>query len=289
MSENEHRRAGSSKVVSYKHLFCAVIGSLVFLTGISALYAEEKKPINEDITWWVAADPHVGHRSEPSLGEHLATSVADVNELGIAEYAVMLGDLVDDSYDHAVPFIREMNQLDVNWTYVLGNHDFVRDVNEPVLPVHFSARTVGGIRFVFLSDELTGARDRDLVMSEEQENWFWEEMETHKDKQVFLFTHQPHPEFQRWPELKEKIEEYNVAAWFSGHKHRWDLRQDSGHGFAIVNIHSIGGVREDYLSTFLGLNRDQDRVKATVRFRNHKNKEWISVDGEDVFIFHVDL
>lgn len=243
----------------------------------------------EGITWWVAADSHVGDPSEPSIGEHLRTSVADVNDLGIADYAVMMGDCVQDDYAFAEPFLRAMNQLDIGWTYVLGNHDFKRSANEPVLPVHFSARTVNGIRFVFLSDEVTGEQDRDLVMSDEQESWFWEELETHKDQPVFLFTHQPYPEFQKWPQLKEAIDDFNIAAWFAGHKHGWNIKEDSDLGFAHINIHSVGGVREDYLSTFLHLRQTGGTVEATVTFRNHKTQEWISVDGEEETNFSVKL
>lgn len=262
--------------------------SLSLAVGMSALlHAEEA--FEQKVIWWVAADPHVGHRSESYVGEHIEKAVADVNQLGIAEYAIILGDLVEDDYDFAVPFIRNMNQLDVNWTYVLGNHDFVRATNEPVLPVQFSARTVAGIRFIFLSDELTGAQNRDLVMSPDQEQWFWQELETHKNKPVFLFTHQPYPEFQIWPQLKARLDDYNIVAWFSAHKHRWDIRKDSGHGFAHINILSIGGVRENYLSTFLQLHRTGNTVEATVAFRNHLTQEWISVDGKEKFIFTVEL
>ncbi len=270
-----------------KLLFPLIIIFPVFFSAISSSNAE--RPAVEEITWWVAADSHVGHSSEPSTGQHLARSVADVNELGIADYAVMLGDLVEDDYAFATPFIREMNKLEVGWIYVLGNHDFIRDSNEPVLPVHFSGRTVNGIRFIFLSDELTGAQDRDLVMSEEQEEWFWEELETHKDKPVFIFTHQPYPEFQKWPQLKEALDEYNIAAWFSGHKHNWNIAEDPGYGFVMINIHSIGGVRDDYLSTFLSLERTGNTVKATVNFRDHESQKWIKVDGKNEITFSVDL
>ncbi len=265
-------------------LYLSIAASIGMISG-SALHAEEND-LQETI-WWVAADPHVGTGGESSPGEYLALAVADMNELGIADYAVMLGDLVSDDYAYTVPFIREMNQLNVGWTYVLGNHDFKRDVNEPVLPVQFSARTVKGIRFVFLSDEVTGAQNRDLVMSEEQESWFWEELDTHKDKPVFLFTHQPHPEVQVWPKLKERLDDYNIVAWFSGHKHRWDIREDSGHGFAMININCIQ--RRNSESTFLRLQRKAGSVEATVIFRDHENQEWIKVDGQEQFTFSVNL
>lgn len=256
---------------SMKLLFRLIITLIFCISGNHSLHAD--KPSVEELTWWVAADSHVGHSSEPSTGEHLARSIADVNELGIADYAVMLGDLLEDDYAFSTPFIRTMNQLETNWTYVLGNHDFIRDANEPVLPVHYSGKTVKGIRFIFLSDEVTGAQDRDLVMSEEQEEWFWEELETHSDKPVFIFTHQPHPEFQKWPRLKEALDEYNIETWISGHKHDWNIEKNTNYGFAMINIHSIGGVRDDYLSTFLSLDRTDHTVTVTVNFRNHETEE----------------
>ena len=148
----------------------------------------------EQTTWWVGADPHVGHPTEDYVGQHLGESMEDVNQLGIADFAIILGDLVEDRHEFGGVFEEKMNALDVEWTYVLGNHDFDEDDHEPVLEPRYEARTVHGIRFIQLSDERTGFEDRDLVMSAEQESWFWEELETHRDKPIFLFTHQPHSE-----------------------------------------------------------------------------------------------
>ena len=142
-----------------------------FLTAATALRAEEA---GQQVTWWVAADPHVGRRTEEFSGQHLSKAVADVRAIGIADHAI--------------------------------------------LPA-----------------------------------------------------------------------EYNIVAWFSGHKHRWDIREDSGEGFIQVNIHSLGGVRENYLSSFLHLDRQGDTVEVTVRFRNHETQEWIEVDGKDRFTFSVEL
>ncbi len=276
-----------NRKINWRKAFCLIAFLTFFLLQVQVLHAEGSDV--ERVTWWVAADTHIGHSSEPSLGHHLATAVADVNNLGIADYAVILGDLVEDDYAYSIPFVQLMNQLDINWTYVLGNHDFDTETHEPVLPVHFSSRTVLGIRFIFLSDELTGYRNRDLVMSREQEEWFWEELETHKDKPIFIFSHQPHPEFQRWPQLKEKLDDFNIAAWVSAHKHNWNMNKQTEFGFAQINIHSIGGVRADYLSTFLDLERKGDTVMVTVRYRNHESEEWIEVDGKYEFSFVIDM
>ncbi len=243
----------------------------------------------EQTTWWVGADPHVGHPTEDYVGQHLGESMEDVNQLGIADFAIILGDLVEDRHEFGEVFEEKMNALDVEWTYVLGNHDFDEDDHEPVLAPRYEARTVHGIRFIQLSDERTGFEDRDLVMSAEQESWFWEELETHRDKPVFLFTHQPHSEVAIWPELQERMADYNIAAWFSAHKHNWNIEKDTEYGFVQINIHSIGGVREDYLSAFLHLETTEGSVEAAVRFRDHQAQEWIEVDGQSEVRFSVDL
>ncbi len=275
-------------------MLCVAAGCLAV---VARGHAEQ--PATERVTWWVAGDPHVGHRSEAFPGQHIAKAVADVNELGIADEAIILGDLVEDRAAFGPIFVREMDKLAADWTYVLGNHDFDKTTGEPALPPKYGARTVHGIRFIMLSDEVPGHRveapgyaiDRNLVMSEAQAKWFWEELAKHRGTQtpIFLFTHQPHPEFAKWPQLREVLDEYNIVAWFSAHKHRWDIRKDSGHGFIQVNIHSLGGVREDYLSTFLDLHRTGDTVEATIRFRNHEKREWIQVDGKDEVSFTVEL
>lgn len=276
------------------YLLVTLAAAFVGATAPAADQAETSR-----VTWWVAADPHVGHGSEQYPGQHISRAVADVNQLGIADKAILLGDLVEDSSAMGEILREEMAKLDAEWTYVLGNHDFDQVTGEPALPPRFEARTVQGIRFISLSDEVPGHRveapghdvDRNLVMSTAQEEWFWNELATHRESRtpIFLFTHQPHPEFAAWNRLRDELEDYHVVAWFSGHKHRWDIRPDSRAGFIQVNIHSIGGVREDYLSSFLELDRQGDTVEVTVRFRNHDTREWIRVDGQDRLTFRVEL
>ncbi len=276
----------------------------------SATAGEE--PSDAQVVWWVAADPHVGWGVDPEHyshgrgganvaedypGQHLRKSVADVNHLGIADYAVMLGDLVADSKELAAPFVREMDRLETpfGWTYVLGNHDFDgkcgRRLGEPVLPVRYNARNVLGIRCIFLSTGRTGE-----LVGHDQEKWFWSELETHRrtNTPIFMFTHHPHDHgLQIWPRLRKVIDDYPIVAWFSGHSHNWKLRDDSGHGFVQVTIHSIGGTRShgpgrhDYLSSFLFLDRKGETVEATVRFRNHGTQQWIEADGRKALSFSI--
>ncbi len=258
--------------------------------------------------WWIGGDPHVGWGIDPDHysygrtghgapeqypGQHLRKSVADVNRLGIADYAVMLGDLVADDVKYADIFVREMDKLETpyGWTYVLGNHDFHgpdgRAMGDPVLPVRYKARTIMGIRFIFLSTDRNGN-----LVGDEQKEWFWKEMEAHRGKAtpIFLFTHHQHWNIGNlWSDLEEVIEDYNIAAWFSAHSHNWNILDDSGHGFVQINIHSIGGTREDYLSSFLSLEQTEKAVEATVTFRNHQSRKWIDVDGAYQLHFTVEI
>ncbi len=280
-------RISNSREISLPHARTRILAGIALACIPLAFAIHAPEVTAEQTTWWVGADSHVGHPTEDHVGQHLAESVADVNALGIADYAIILGDLVEDRHEYAEVFEETMNALDVEWTYVLGNHDFDEDDHEPVLEPHYAAQTVQGIRFIQLSDELTGFEDRDLVMSGEQESWFWDELETHQDTPIFLFTHQPHWEVEIWPELQERLEDYNIAAWFSAHKHNWNIEEDTEYGFVQINIHSIGGVREDYLSTFLHLETAEDSVEAAVRFRDHQAQEWIAVDGQREVRFSV--
>ena len=266
-------------------LICVVAVSLMKVTN---LHAQELQQENQ-IIWWVAADPHVGDAREDTPGERLSTSVADINQLGIVDYAVMLGDLVADCEIQVSTFIHEMNKLEVDWTYVLGNHDFDSITSRPVLPPNYIGRTIHGIRFIFISDEVSGNSDRNLVMSKEQEIWFMEELKAHKDKPVFIFAHQPHWNFNNWSHIQYVLKDYNIAAWFSGHTHGWNLLEDSGEGFTQINIHSIGGVRDNYLSTILYIERIKEMVKVTVRFRNHEIREFIKVEDLDHITFFVEI
>lgn len=277
--------------------FCLAVCLAAALLTAGVLSAEQTA--KRQVTWWVAADPHVGHGTEQFPGQHLSQAVTDVSELGIADQAILLGDLVEDRAAMGDILVREMNRLKIDWTYVLGNHDFDKTTGKPVLPARYEARTVQGIRFITLSDEVPGhtveapghQADRRLVMSDAQEQWFRNELATHRGKRtpIFLFTHQPHTEFAAWPTLKEVLDECNLVAWFSAHKHRWDIREDSGAGFMQVNIHSIGGVRENYLSCFLHLDHQGDTVEVTLRFRNHETQEWIQVNGQERITFAVPL
>jgi hypothetical protein len=247
--------------------------------------------VDADEIWWLAADMHVGDAaSESFVGQNMLHAVEDVKQLGIADRAVMLGDLVHDRDEYMVTFLQHMDTLGLPWDYVLGNHDFDRDTYEPVLPPYYEARTVMGIRFIFLSDEVTGlVSERGLVMSPEQEQWFWDELESYKDQPIFIFSHQPHWDLGIWEDLQEVIDQYDIRAWFSGHTHNWNIDEMTEHGFVQINMHAIGGVRDNYLSTFLMLKDLGDAVHVTVRFRDHAPHapRWIDVDGRDEVTFTV--
>lgn len=69
-------------------LYSLVACSIFFAATIEA--PAESPPEKQTFVWWVAADTHVGHHSENYVGEHIEKAVADVNQLGIADYAIVL-------------------------------------------------------------------------------------------------------------------------------------------------------------------------------------------------------
>ncbi len=231
--------------------------------------------------WWVAGDAHA-RGSATGLDQ----AISDINslELGL-DYAIQLGDNVSDRHDYGDAFLRSMERLNVDgWGYVLGNHDFGRD-NEPVLPVRYWAKTVNGIMFIFLSDEMDGRMNRDLVMSRRQSDWFFSELEDHEDKPVILFTHQPHTEFDLFHAVD--FERYNIVAWFHAHKHYWVIEGLTEYGFHQLGINAISGARDPRKSAVLFIEETERGSRFTLRFRNHDIPGWISVDGEKEYSFFV--
>ena len=156
---------------------------VAFLMPAAALHGEEKA--GEQVAWWLAADSHVGY---------------------------LVG---RDSSEFTQTFVREMNRLNVDWTYVLGNHDFDKTTKEPLLPLRYGAQTVRGIRFIMLSDETPNT---ETELGDEQKAWFWNELATHRGTStpIFLFTHATHRQFSEWDRRRRELDDYNIAAWFSG-------------------------------------------------------------------------
>jgi predicted phosphodiesterase len=257
-------------------LSVAVVASVYFL-----FFYEAPGHQPERVVWWIASDPHFDEPEDP----HLLIPIQDVNELGIADYAVLLGDLLFDSPRYAQDFLDAMSTLDVKrWYYVLGNHDYDRNTEENVLPLFYGSVEMLGIRFIFISDE-RGWEDGqwvfDGVMGEEQSEWFWRELLEHQEQPKFIFSHQPFDQWNIWGDLADALGSLNIRAWFSGHLHRWQVDDNfEPYGFAYVCDSSLDW-KGNYHGVFLFMERRGDTVEVTIRFRDHLNREWISVETMD--------
>ena len=235
--------------------------------------------------WWIASDPHLGHWPPQPL-EHLEVAIQDVNELGIADHAATLGDLLHNSNRYAEDFLQLMDNVEVKgWYYVLGNHDFDQETDENVFPVFYDGIDVLGIRFVFISDELGWKNDVHYssgVMGNEQYNWLWMELYEHKDQPIFMFSHQRYHQWNVWPDLVPLItEELNLKVWFCGHIHEWIIDENiQPYNFIEVCDSSLDWA-DHYNGVFMFLQRENDTVNVTIKFRNHLNHEWISVETVD--------
>jgi predicted phosphodiesterase len=267
----------------------------------------ERVPDMEE-TWWIIADTHIGsfRPGEENALENLRKAIADVNKLGISQKAIVLGDLVHDRPEFVGDFVSTMDQLNHEWTYVLGNHDFDRRRTEARVmdPVWFQL-DVGGIRIIALSDEgrwvlsrkgrtvtasVQEGYQRETNLSEEQNNWFREALDRDPDKPTILWSHQGlrraferadddgpcywDPKRRGW--LQENWNRYNIMMWVRGHRHPWELEEDyQGLGFVDVSPGALasdsgGGI-------FMIMSHKGDSTSVVLRFRSHLEQTWISV------------
>ena len=249
-------------------------------------------------TWWVLGDSHVNHRL---YNQQLSRAVADVKELGISDYAIVLGDCIDERTgeprDNWDDFTHKMDVLPHGWTYVLGNHDNDgRTV--PVTPVttpnYFSVR-VNGVRLIGISDEhIDESYNNDLEMSREQQQWFKAELNQDPDVPTIIMSHQDVsglaresrstvPFFHEW--IEPNLGDYNIVLWVAAHAHAWHLAENvKGHGFTKLIVNDI---LYDQESAFMTIADHGDSATVTFRFRNHDRKEWISVGGHEEYTITV--
>jgi len=228
--------------------------------------------------WWIASDPYLGNFPTRPL-DSLQVAIQDVEELGIADHAAILGDLVNNSGTYASNFVQMMNNLNVeNWYYVTGNHDFDQSTGENFFPISYKGIDVLGIRFVFIFTEGSGGSTREGVMGDNQLAWLENELETHENQPVFMFSHQPYSNWNVWPSLGPLIQSNaNVKAWFCGHMHVWTVNENvQPYNFIYICDSSLDW-SQNYNGVFMFLQREGDTVDVTLKFRDHQDHKWINV------------
>ena len=266
-------------------LLIAGVVAATAVAGLIVVVSHTAEPKTEVQVWWIFTDPHVGRY--PFLGEGigekpvepLEAAVRDVNELGIADYALCLGDMVSDVADYAPIFVGMMDNLNVKrWYYILGNHDHDWETGENVLPTVYEGFDVLGIRFILISDEMgykNGTHISGGVMRENQFDWFFKELYLHRDQPVFVFSHQPYFQWDVWDKLPIATPgEVRVDIWFSGHLHVWAIDENTDYGFFWFGVNSIDWAN-NYESIFLFIERTGGEVKMTVKARNHLDRVWL--------------
>ncbi len=239
---------------------------------------------------WLGADTHVGHPNKPYTNE-LSTAIKDVNSLGSSKYAVILGDCIDERASNPSRewdrFVSKMNNLNHNWTYVLGNHDLDGLwPSNPVTKPNWFSMEVNGLRIMGISDEHINKNleKNELQMSKEQKDWFKSVLNEDPDMPTVVMSHQHLtriPFYSDW--IKPNMDDYNIIYWIHGHVHRWGFSENvDGKGFNILNI---GNILYDEESAFMFVKNDGEVLEISFQFRSHANSRWIqngaSVDGID--------
>jgi hypothetical protein len=257
----------------------------------------------EPVTWWLPTDPHIGHRNDEG---NLQLAVADVNDLGITHYAMVLGDCIDERDEVFRPgqgyspltqterwelFEATMDLLPHSWTYILGNHDNTGrtpPVN-PIVPPNWFSTMVNRVRIIGLSDEHLGHEyNADLEMSQVQIDWFESEMASNPEVPTIIMSHQNRPrgaEFlANW--LDDNGGDYNIVMWVAGHSHVWSLQEDTNaHGLREMIVNDMLGSGESAFMTITPLSGGM--IDISFQFRNHLTQEWITVEGYETYSFQV--
>jgi len=253
--------------------------------------AEEGQGGRETQVWWIASDPHVGYGTVDSLG----VGIEDVNEYvekieGVeVDCAILLGDLIHESSWYRGRFIRSMDNLNVeNWYYVLGNHDFENPPwDENLLPPVDTMLNVMGMKWILISDHMGDTYDAPPeatggTMPEDVKAWVVDQI-LYSDEPVFVFSHQPPTQWKVWTdEIQDFVVGSELRAWIYGHVHNWSANWFEDQTLILSDC-SLDWAN-NYMGVFMFLEREDDTVNVTLRFRDHKNHAWIETPlaGENV-------
>ena len=242
----------------------------------------------ENQVWWIASDPHLGVDPANPL-DTLRVAIEDVNDLGIADYAIQLGDLIHETMEYRENFLQLMDSLEVeNWYYILGNHDFENPPwEENLLPPVDMTMDVMGMKWILISDHMgdSGSNPPEGVggnMPENVQEWFVNQILT-SDRPVFVFAHQPPNQWKAWNENLQRIANGSeLFGWFYGHIHAWSATwlEDQVLAFSDCSLDWA----PNYQSAFMFLEREGNTVNVTLRFRDDKNHTWIEIpfQGQNV-------
>jgi len=261
--------------MSSKAIAIAVVAACAVIAALAGVFLINRE--GGEQVWWVFSDPHVFPGGEE---RYLRTAVEDVNKLGIADYAICLGDLANNSDRCFEPIAAIMENLKVKrWYHVLGNHDFDHDTGEPILPLSYRGIDVAGIRFVMISSEKgweNGANYAGGYMGEEQFDWLWGELITYRNRPVFLFSHQPYYQWNVWPKLETALKDgaMHVDVWFHGHLHQWTITENTPAGFMSFGVNSLDW-NNQYESIFLFIRPRGGEVEVEIKARNHLQGVWL--------------
>ncbi len=266
---------------------------------------EKEIGLDKDATvWWIIADPHIGIKEgvRPYYYDDCIKKAIqnDINPNLHTDYAIVLGDFVQNSAQYVSTFDEHMNYLKHDWTYILGNHDQDVEDNgtgEHAKEVNYFSRIISGVRIIALSDESGRAKDYETTLNEEQDNWFRNELRANPQIPTIIMTHHSpiFRSFSAWDKwLKDEIYRYNIVLWLTGHEHKWNIEKNyGGYGFDEIRVADIiggdfhGGLFTFSEGGFLSIKDKGDTAEIKFLFRDHDVQEWITVDGYEEYILEV--
>ncbi len=277
----------------FKKCFFGLFFVGLSVLGLSGVLANGVAEARADEIWWIAADPHVGR--EGAYADGLDICVSDVNHLEISDYAIILGDLVEDRAEYVPEFNDTMTNLHHGWTYILGNHDF--EDEKPLFPNNYFAENVNGVRIIALSDEDGHGNPGETTIGPIQDQWLQDTLNDNPDVPTIIMTHHSPTSsgksgrsvssFNEW--LADRIDDYNIVAWFVAHDHIWKIEENAGdYGFTEVFVNEIidksSSTSDTSHGMFMKIESGGETAKISLRFRDHYNEQWITVDGHSEYV-----
>lgn len=145
-------------------------------------------------------DTHYGHADQAILGRSprfaMQTAIQDINEKHAdADFVIITGDLTHYGEDAAYAcFKDDLSELKLPCHLMIGNHD-VRETalkhfpNMPTDDNGFVQQVITTPTGAFILLDTVQAGTHEGFFCQKRQDWLKKQLQTHKDKPVYLFTH----------------------------------------------------------------------------------------------------
>ena len=228
---------------------------LLALTGCTVTDSNLKSQTPEKINPWT----HLNFNNDPNNFQFAIVSdrtgnnrpgvfarAVDKLNLMQPEFVLCVGDLIDGGTEDEKELNRQwdefdslVNQLDMPFFYLPGNHDISNEVMMDLwhkrLGRTYHHFVYKNVLFLYLNTEDYGRR----TISQDQLNYFSKALKENRDvRWTFVFMHEPifkQEDSNNWPKLQKQLAKRNYTV-FAGHTHRYKKAELNGKNYYILSV-----------------------------------------------------